>query len=134
MRNPEFAFQPDTVGRDQGGEGGTEFAAGGELVIGAAAKGLCRIVAAQQPDRSGFRRLFRQFREIDEGTDRRMAGAQHRDGLAGIARAVLAEHVRHPVGDLLSGLRLADGAQAVGAGRIGRVPGAGGIDDRIGPL
>ena len=133
MRNAEFAFQSDPVGRNQRGEGGAEFAAGGELVIGAAAEGLCGIVAAQQPDRSGFRRLLRQFGEIDEGADRRMSGAQHRDGLAGIARAVLAEHVRHPVGDPAGGLRLADGGEAVGAGRIGRVPGAGGIDDRVRP-
>ena len=61
-----------------------------------------------------------------------MSGAQHGDGLAGIARAVAAQHVGHAVGDPVRGLRLADGGQAIGARRIGRMPGAGCVDDRIG--
>src|ERR1700704_6820748 len=61
-----------------------------------------------------------------------MSRAQHRDGLAGIARAVSPQHVRHPVGNPVRRLLFADGAETVGAGRIWRMPGAGGVDDGIG--
>ena len=133
MRNPKFALDLNPARRDQRGEGGAKFAAGGELVVRATAEGLGGIVAAQQPDRPGFRRLGREPREIGQRADRRMAGAEHGDGLAGIARAILAQHIRHAVGDPVRRLRLADGAQAVGACRIRRMPGAGRVDHGVGP-
>ena len=85
----------------------------------AAAEGLFRSVAAQQPDDLGGRRLVLEPCEVDQGADRRMAGAQHRDNLAGIARALGAQHVGHAVGDLRMAGLLADRRQAVGTGRIG---------------
>ena len=45
---------------DQRGEGGAEFAARDQLVVGAAAESLGGIVAAQQPDRPGLRRFVRR--------------------------------------------------------------------------
>ena len=72
MRNAEFAFHLDPAGRHQRGEGGAEFAAGDQLVVGAAAKGLGGIAAAQQPDRLGLRRLFRELRQIGQRADRGM--------------------------------------------------------------
>ena len=132
MRNPEFALDLDSARRHQRGKGGAEFAARGQLVVGAAAEGLGGIIAAQQPDRLCFRHLGREPREIGQRADRRMAGAEHRDGLAGVARAVLAQYIRHAIGDPVRRLRLADGAQAVGARRIGRMPGAGRVDHRVG--
>ena len=59
-------------------------------------------------------------------------GAEYRDGFPGIARAVLSQHVRHPVNNLVRRLRLANGAETVGAGRVRRMPGAGRINDGIG--
>ena len=89
MRNTKFAFHLDPACRDQRGKGGTKFTAGDQLVIGAAAKSLGGIVAPQQPDWLGLRRFFRELRQIDQRADRRVPGAQHGDGLAGIAGAVL---------------------------------------------
>ena len=133
IRNAKFALHFYLARRDQRGEGGAKLAAGGELVIGATAKGFCGIVASQQPDRPGLRRLRREAREIGQSTDRRMSGAEHRDGFAGIARAVLSQHVRHPVSNLVRRLRLANGGETVGARRIRRMPGAGRVNDGIGP-
>ena len=132
MRHAEFALYPDLAGGDQCGERRAQFAAGGELVVCPAAERLGRIVAAQQPDRLGLRRLRRELGEIGEGANRGMSRAQHRDGFAGIARAVFSEHVGHPVGDPVRRLRFADGVEAVGAGRVWRMPGAGDVDDGIG--
>ncbi len=133
VRNAELGLDLDAARRHQCGEGRAEFAAGGELVIGAAAKGLGGIIAAQQPDWPRFRRLLRKPREIGEGAYGRMSRAQHRHRLAGIARAVFSQHVRHPVGDPAGGLGLADRAQSIGAGRIWRLPGARRVDDGIRP-
>ena len=57
------------------------------------------------------RRFVRKLHEIDQRADRGMAGAEHRDGLAGVAGTVAAEHVRHAVGDRSAASRLADRRQ-----------------------
>jgi len=121
----------DLAGAEQRRERRAERAAGGELVVGAAAERLLRFVAPQQPDDLGGRRLVLQPREVDQGADRRMACAQHGDAAVGIARALAAQHVGHAVGDLRMAF-LADRRQAVGAGRIGRQPGARRVDHRVG--
>ena len=56
--------------------------------------------------------------KIGQRTDRGMSRSQHRDRLAGIARAVFAEHVRHAVSDPVRGLCLANGGKAIGARRV----------------
>ena len=132
LRNPEFAFHLDSSCGHQCGKRRAKLAAGGKLVVRATAKGFRGIVASQQPDRLGLRRLFREFRQIGQRADRGMSGAEHRDGLAGIARAVFSQHVGHSVGDPVRGLRLANGGEAIRARRVRRMPGAGYVDHRIG--
>jgi hypothetical protein len=73
-----------------------------------------------------------EFCEIGEGADGRVSRAEHRDGFAGIARAVFSQHIRHPVGNIVHRLLFAEGAEPVGAGRIWRMPGARCVDDGIG--
>src|ERR1700756_2336427 len=61
-----------------------------------------------------------------------MSRPQHGDRFSGIARAVFPQHVRHSVENPACGLRLANGAKAVGSSRIWRLPRAGSIDNGIG--
>src|SRR5579872_3918409 len=61
-----------------------------------------------------------------------MSRAQHGDGFSGIARAVFPQHVRHAVENPACGLRLANGAKAVGSSRIWRLARAGSVDNGIG--
>src|SRR5665213_4070176 len=128
MRDAEFALDLNLARRDKRGKGSAELAAGGELVVGPSAESLCRIVAAQQPDRFGLRGLCRKAREIGQRADRGMSRAQHGDSFAGITRTVPSQYIRHSVSDLVDGLGLADRAQAIGASRIWRMPGTGGVD------
>jgi hypothetical protein len=132
MTDLEAGLDLDLAARDQGSEGLAQGAARGELVVGAAAEGFLRRSTAQQPDHLGGWRLVLQPREIDQRADRRMAGAQHGHGLAGVARALAAQHVGHAVGDAPLQRLLADRRQAIGAGRVGRQPGAAGVDHRVG--
>ena len=132
MRNAQFAFDLDPARRHERAEGGAELAARDQLVVGAAAKSLGGIVAPQQPDRPGLRRFERELCEIGQCANRGVTGAQYGDGLAGIAPAVLPEHVGHAVGDPVRSLFLADGGQTISARRIRRIPGTRCVDDRVG--
>src|SRR5882757_3932490 len=61
-----------------------------------------------------------------------MSGAEHRNRLSSVARMLLAEHIRYAIGNLRGGLPFTNRGQAVGAGRIGRMPGTGCVDDGVG--
>ena len=99
-----------------------EFAACNELVVGAATKGFCRVVAAQQPHDVRAWRLLRECGEVGERADRGVTGAENGDRLAGEAHTIRAEDVGHSVRNLRPCLAFAEGRQTVRARGIGRPP------------
>ena len=132
MRDAKPGLDANAALSNDSGELLPELPAGCQLVVGAAAERLLGVVAAQDPDDLGLGLRLLEPRQVDDGADRRMPGAQHGDRLAGVARALSPEHIGHAVGDALAALGLADRFEAVGSGRIGREPGARGVDHRIG--
>ena len=88
MRRRKAGFDLDHAGRDQRGEARAEFATGDELIVGSAAESLGRIVSSEQPDNVGAGHLASKRRQVCQGADRGMTGAEDRDGLAGEARSV----------------------------------------------
>jgi hypothetical protein len=114
------------------GEVNSEFAAGHQLVVGAAAEGPCRIIAAQQPDHARTRCLLSKCRQVDQRADGRVPCPKHGDGLADKACAILSKNIRHAVGNLRLRFALADGRKPICACRVRRVPGARYVEDGIG--
>ena len=93
MGDAELAFDPDLAFGNKASERGAQCTARDQLVVGAAAKRLGGIVAAQQPQRPRVRFLLGELSKVDQGADGRMSRAEYGNRPAGISRPIPAEHV-----------------------------------------
>jgi CarD family transcriptional regulator len=78
VRDTEAGLHAQLALGHEPGERRAELTSRRELVVGAAAERLVGTFSAQEPDHDGVGRLAGKLSKIDEGADRRMAGAEHR--------------------------------------------------------
>jgi hypothetical protein len=124
----ETRRQLDRAALQQAADGGAERATGRQLVVGAAAERVAERRSPHGPDDLGGRFAVAQRGQVQQRVERRVARADHEHPPAGVAVAVRAEDVGDAVRDPVGVVGLAGGGQPAGAERVGRGPGAGGVD------
>jgi hypothetical protein len=107
---------------------GAQATAFGELVVGLAAEHLPRNAAADDPRDLGPGIASGQHGQVTDGVLGGVSGADDGDATLGIAAPVAAQHVEDSALDQSAGTTFTDCRASVGAERIGREPGAGGVD------